>query len=283
MRLLGRFAFLLLAAGCAHKPLSGRALDEIHRPAFIARIEDDAGPKAYVFRSDSSYGEKLKKLSAKEADRRLAAKLAGGSEDAEGNKQLTINRFQVGDTLRSHTLSKLPKEAPWTNTARPGDVAASLQSFLVEEVPANAPDYDLLKPLGVDAVIEFVVEEYGMRSEDGRAGCFVVGYGRMFMLEGGGNIWYRSFRADQVESKQPHLDPFKVAKDTSLFRSEMSNLLKAVAEVFAQDLNPPERRASKSLKEGSDESPDSNKPGSNKPASIKPGSSTTKSEDEDPL
>jgi hypothetical protein len=244
---------LLLATGCAHKPLSGGALDRVIRPAFISRIEDEAGPKSHVFRGDSSYGDKLKKLSAKEADRRLAVKLAGGAEDPEGNKVPTINRFQVADTLRSHTLAKLPKERPWTNTARPGDVAAALQSFLVEEVPANAPDYELLRPLGVDAVVEFVVEEYGMRSEGGRAGCYVVGYGRMFMLDGGGNVWFRSFRADQVDSKQPHLDPFKVAKDTTLFRAEMSALLKAVAEVFAKDLNPPDRRGGAPLKEGSHE------------------------------
>jgi hypothetical protein len=202
-------------------------------------------------------------------------KLSGGSEDAEGNKQPTINRFQVADTLRSHTLAKLPKEAPWTNTARPGDVAAALQSFLVEEVPANPPDYELLRPLGVDAVIEFVVEEYGMRSEDGRAGCFVVGYGRMFMLDGGGNIWFRSFRADQVESGQPHLDPFKVAKDTSLFRSEMSSLLKAVAEVFARDLNPSDRKGGAPLKEGSQELHEG--ADTTTPAKVK------KPEEEDPL
>jgi hypothetical protein len=244
---------LLLASGCAHKSLSGAALDRVTRPAFISRIEDDAGPKSYVFRGDGSYGDKLKKLSAKEADRRLAVKLADGAEDAEGNKLPTINRFQVADTLRSHTLAKLPRVAPWTNAARPGDVAAALQSFLVAEVPANAPDYELLRPLGVDAVIEFVVEEYGMHSEGGRAGCYVVGYGRMFMLDGGGNIWFRSFRADQVESGQPHLDPFKVAKDTTLFRAQMSALLRAVAEVFAKDLNPSDRRGGAPLKEGSQE------------------------------
>src|SRR5207253_2604720 len=162
--------------------------DHVMRPAFISRIADDAGPRAFVFRGDSSYGDKLKKLSAKEADRRLTVKLTAGGEDDQGNKIATINRFQVADTLRSHTLSKLPRGPPWTSTARPADVAAALQSFLVEEVPANPPDYELLRPLGVDAVVEFVVEEYGMRSEGGRAGCFVIGYGRMFMLDGGGNM-----------------------------------------------------------------------------------------------
>jgi hypothetical protein len=237
MRALAALA-VVLAVGCAHKPLSASDLDRVQRPAFVSRIEDQAGPKAWVFREDSAYRDKLKKLEPKEADRRLAVKLASGSDDEKLGHINTINRFQVADTLRATTLALLPKEPPWTNAARPGDVAASLQSFLVEEVPANAPDYELLRPLGVDAVIEFVVEEYGMRSEGGHAGCYVVGYARMFFLDGGGNVWFRSFRADQVESKQPHVDPFKVAKDPSLFRAEMTQLLKAVAEVFARDLQP---------------------------------------------
>jgi hypothetical protein len=233
---------VFLAVGCAHKPLSGSDLDRVMHPAFVSRIEDQAGPRAHVFRDDSAYRDKLKKLDAKEADRRLAVKLSSGSEDPNGARIASINRFQVADTLRAHTLSLLYRDSPWNNTARPGDVASALQSFLVEEVPANAPDYELLKPLGVDAVVEFVVEEYGMRSEGGHAGLYVVGYGRMFMLDGGGNIWYRSFRADQIESGQPHVDPFKVAKDPSIFRSEMTALLKAVAEVFAKDLAPADRR-----------------------------------------
>lgn len=243
----------VLAVGCAHKPLSGSDLDRVQRPAFISRIEDQAGPKARVFRDDSTYRDKLKKLDAKEADRRLAVKLTSGADDPNGVKIPSINRFQVADTLRATTLALLPKEAPWTNTARPGDVASALQSFLVEEVPANAPDYDLLKPLGVDTVVEFVVEEYGMRSENGHAGVYVVGYGRMFFLDGGGNVWFRSFRADQIESGQPHVDPFRVAKDPSIFRAEMTALLKAVAEVFAKDLNPPERRGGAPLPAGNQE------------------------------
>jgi hypothetical protein len=255
---------VVLAVGCAHKPLSASDLDRVARPAFVSRIEDQAGPKAWVFREDSAYRDKLKKLEPKEADRRLAVKLTSGSEDEKGNRYNTINRFQVADTLRATTLALLPKEPPWTNTARPGDVAAALQSFLVEEVPANPPDYELLRPLGVDSVIEFVVEEYGMRSEGGHAGCYVVGYARMFFLDGGGNVWFRSFRADQVDSKQPHVDPFKVAKDPSLFRAEMTQLLKAVAEVFAKDLQP-ERGSSAEPPRNQGSGPDTVTPKKNAP------------------
>lgn len=237
------------AVGCAHSPLSGSDLDRVNRPAFISRIEEKAGPRSLVFQGDSSYGGKLKKLEPKEADRRLQVRLEKGLPE-KGIP--TISRFEVADQLRSTTLALLPKERPWLSVVDPAAVAASLESFLVEEVPANAPDYDLLRPLGVDAVIEFVVEDYGMRSDDGRAGTYVIGYGRMFMLDGGGNIWYRSFRADEVESGQPHLDPFKVNKDPNLFRDHMTQLLKAIAEQFAKDLQPEGRKGGMAPPESND-------------------------------
>ncbi len=240
---------MLGLVGCAHQPLAGSDLDRAQRPAFISRIEEKAGPRSLVFRDDSSYGGKLKKLEPKEADRRLQLKLEKGIPD----KAIpSITRFEVADQLRSSTLGLLPRERPWTSVLNPAAVASALESFLVEEVPANAPDYELLKPLGADLVVEFVIEDYGMRSDNGHAGAYLVGYGRMFYLEGGGNVWYRSFRADEVESGQPHVDPFKVAKDPGIFREHLTALIKAVAEQFAKDLQPADRRGGPSLQEGKD-------------------------------
>ncbi|MBL8953528.1 MAG: hypothetical protein JNK82_22320, partial [Myxococcaceae bacterium] len=45
----------------------------------------------------------------------------------------------------------------------------------------------------------------------------------------------------------------KVAKDPSLFRAEMTKLLRAVADVFAQDLNPPGREGSAPARSGGSE------------------------------
>ncbi len=240
-------ALLALGPGCAYQALSGGSLDRVVRPAFISRIEEGAGPKSLVFRDDGSYGPKLKKLDPKEADRRLAAKLGKG-----------MTRFEVSEGLRTKTLALLPQERPWTQPADPARVASTLQSFLVEEVPANAPDYDLLKPLGVDAVVEFVVESYGMRSKGGRAGAFIEGYGRMFFLDGGGTVWRRAFRADQVDSLSPHVDPFRVAKEPEgppVFRTELTTLIDAVAAQFATDLNPPNRLGGSSSPPGEGERP----------------------------
>jgi hypothetical protein len=228
----------LAASGCASQRLAGADLDRVRRPAFISRIVDGAGPKSHVFREDSAYGDKLKKLEPVEADRRLTVKL-----------QQAVTRFEISERLRVNTLTQLPREYPWTRVVDPARVASVLESFLVEEVPANAPDYDLVAPLGADTIVEFVVEEYGMRSEGGRAGAYVRGYGRMFTLNGRSEVWRRPFEVDQVSAKAEHLDPFKVGKNPDLFRQALSKMLDQVAEVFVKDLTPRDRRGGPPLPE----------------------------------
>jgi hypothetical protein len=232
-------AVLAVVSGCATTRLSGADLDRVAQPAFISRIDDEAGPKSRVFREDDAYREKLKKLEPKEADRRLQVKLSKA-----------VTRFELSERLRVSTINQLPQERPWTNVIDPARVASALESFLVEEVPANAPDYDLLVPLAADAVVEFVIEEYGMRSEKGHAGAYVKGYGRMFRLPGRSELWRRPFELDQIETGAAHLDPFKVGKDPELFRQALATLTDAVAELFAQDLTPKDRRGEQPLPEG---------------------------------
>ncbi|NOK22613.1 hypothetical protein HMI50_36940 [Corallococcus carmarthensis] len=184
-----------------------------------------------MFQEDGAYSGKLKKLEPKEADRRLTVKL-----------QQAVTRFELSERLRVTTLSRLPEEAPWTDTVDPARVASALESFLVEEVPANAPDYDLMAPLGADTVVEFVIQDYGMRSEDGHAGAYLKGYGRMFRVDGRSELWRRPFDLDAVEQGAPHLDPFKVGKEPELFRLAMTDLLDKVADMFVKDLTPTNRK-----------------------------------------
>jgi hypothetical protein len=238
---------LALLSGCSSKRLSGANLDRVVQPAFISRIEVEAGPKSLVFREDGAYRDKLKKLEPKEADRRLQAKLV---------KAMT--RFEISERLRVTTINQLPAERPWTNIVDPARVASALESFLVEEVPANAPDYELLAPLGADTIVEFVIEDYGMRSKKGHAGAYLKGYGRMFRLSGRSEVWRRPFEVDQIEMEAPHLDPFKVGKDPDLFRQAMASLLDVVSAQFAEDLTPKDRRGGPPLPEGVEQSgPDS--------------------------
>jgi hypothetical protein len=231
----------LLGIGCAHRPLAGGDLDRVTKPAFLSWIEPSAGPKSTVFRDDEAYAKRLGRLDAGEADRRLQTRL-----------ERSVSRFEVSDRLRSTTFSKLPREVPWSNTIDPAMVATVLESFLVEEVPAKRPDVSQLKPLGADAVVEFVVQSYGMRSQNGHAGVYIEGYARMFFLNGG-EIWKRSFHMDGIQMKRPHLDPFAVAKDPWLYRNEISALEDIATDLFARDLTPTGRRGGAPLKPGSDE------------------------------
>src|SRR5215471_21474402 len=217
--------------GCAHLALSTSDLDHVKRPAFIGRIEEEAGPKSLVFRQDRTYASKLNRVEPKEADRRLQVKLAQ-----------VVSRFEVADHLRAVALSRLPKEPPWSNVVDPVQVANVLESYLVQEVPANPPDYELLKPLGADAVVEFVIEEFGLRCDSGRCGAFVAGHGRMFFL-GGSEIWRSRFSVDRSRAPDAaSLDPFAVAQEPDAFRRQLAGILDAVGARFAEELNPPGRK-----------------------------------------
>ncbi|WP_309897116.1 hypothetical protein [Archangium sp.] len=251
----------LLAAGCASQRLAGADLDRVARPAFISRIELDAGPRSLVFREDAAYKDKLKKLEPKEADRRLQAKLTAA-----------VTRFEVSERLRVNTFRQLPPERPWVNTLNPARVATILESFLVEEVPANAPDYDLLSRLGADTVVEFVIQDYGMRSDGGRAGAYIRGYARMFKLNGRTELWRHPFQVDRVAEGGEHLDPFKVGKEPMLFRQQITEMLDVLAERFAQDLTPKDRKPGGALPAGSElEGSDSVNPAAReRPAPPKP-------------
>ena len=233
---------LMLLSACAHRQLSASDLNRVERPAFIARIEEQAGPHSTVFREDPSYDAKLKKLDRKEADRRLADKLANGVRDPKTGQKIiaAITRFEIADSLRAETLSHLPRTPPWTTVVNPADVASVLESFLVDEVPANAPDYDRLRPLGADSIIELVIEDFGMRSDKGRAGIVLSGYARLFFADGE-QIYYRRFISDEVKAELEPLDPFAVAKNPTLFRTRLRAMIATIGKQLAEDLSPAER------------------------------------------
>jgi len=90
--------------------------------------------------------------------------------------------------------------------------------------------------------VEFVIQDYGMRSVKGRAGAYMRGYARMFKINGRSEIWRRPFQVDRVVEGAEHLDPFKVGKDPSLFRQELTGMLDVVAAQFAEELRPTDRK-----------------------------------------
>jgi hypothetical protein len=235
------FALTVVVSGCAHQALHARELDRLRKPAFISRIEDDAGPRARVFREDSSYHGKLRGLDSVEADRRLKVKLAKG-----------LTRFQLADRLRAATVARIGNDHPWTNTVDPTLVAKALQTYLVEEVPGDAPDYDLLRQYNADAIVEFVIQDYGMRSSNGHAGAYVRGFARLFLMDGT-QLWRMGFDKDDLDLKSPHLDPLAVGQEPRLFSDQMANLVDQISQEVAKELNPPGRVSAKALSPGSEE------------------------------
>jgi hypothetical protein len=217
---------VLLVGACAHHKVSRSDLQHVAAPAFIARIEKGAGPHVSVFRGDGSYSARLGKLASDEADRRLTKRLASG-----------MTTFEIADRLRAHTVSQLPRESPWSETVDPARVAEVYQSFLVEEEGVTRPDYMRAREAGADAIVEFVIEKFGIRSRGGKAGAFIAGYGRMFTLEGR-HLWSRSFRADALDSGLPPVDPFDLARDPTRWRNAIGPLIDAVGVQFAKDLSP---------------------------------------------
>jgi hypothetical protein len=57
---------------------------------------------------------------------------------------------------------------------------------------------------------------------------------------------------DRVTEGGEHLDPFKVGKDPSLFRQELTAMLDVVAAQFAEELRPPDRKPGAPPPEGGD-------------------------------
>jgi hypothetical protein len=207
----------LAAFGCSHAQLSGTDLDRVQRPAYVGRVAEGAGPKA-----------------------------GGGTDSADAQlvsaMNAAIGKFEVSERLRSQVSVALKGEKPWSNAVPASQVASALETFLVERVPAVAPDYDRLRPTGADSVVELVVEEYGLRPEAGGSQSYVRGYARMFLLAGGSELWRTDFQRSAGGQGLPALDRTAVQSNAGPYGDQMRSLLDGVAVALAQELTPPGRR-----------------------------------------
>lgn len=224
LRPLAVWLSLTLTLGCAGVPLSASELNSVARPAFVSRLELDAGPRSSVFRDLPSLQPRLRGLAPAEADRRLVGKLNA------------VSRFELSERLRVGVTRRLPNESPWSHAVPQVQVASVLQSFLTEEVPARSPDTRQLESLGADTLVELVIESYGMKGKGGKPVVFLSGRGRMAKL-GGSSLWYRSF-SFETEGAEDALDPLRVAQDPQLFRDALAGLLDRAAEQLAKELQP---------------------------------------------
>jgi hypothetical protein len=232
-----------VASACAHSPLAAADLEQVRRVAIIARVGGGAGPHSTVFRDDRRHQAALaqKAIDAAEGDRRLALVLARGTRgDPPGGSKASVSmsRFEIAALLRAELVSRLGDDAPWRDVLDPGTVARALESFLVQEDSSQPPDYLPLRELGADAVVEVLIEDYGLRGEAGVAGAYLVGTARMFRL-GGRELYHRRFVSDELRAGLDGVDPFVVARDVERFTERLRQILLAVAVQVAADLRPP--------------------------------------------
>ncbi|HSP19130.1 MAG TPA: hypothetical protein VLQ79_06440 [Myxococcaceae bacterium] len=227
---LAAFFLILGLAGCAHSSLQGSDLDQVKRPAFVSRMADEAGPRVNVYRSDAALASKLTGTTPADADHRLEASL-----------KPAISSFEAAERIRSHVYAAIDTEKPWSQAVPPSQVAGALETFLVQDVPGTAPDYARLKPLGADSVVEFVIEEYGIRAEKGVPQTWVSGSGRMFRLSDGGELWRSPFSGTSTEVGLPPLDPSTLAGNPRQFKEQMVAVLDAVSVRLARQLSPSNR------------------------------------------
>jgi len=230
LRLAAASVLTLGLAGCAHTTLEGSDLDQVQHPAFVSRVADEAGPRVTVYRSDSAQAAKLAGTSPDDADRKL-----------EESLRPVLSRFEAAERLRSHVQAAIQSEKPWSQAVPPSQVASALETFLVQEVPGTPPDYARLRPLGADSVVEFVIEEYGVRTEKGVPQTWVRGTGRMFRLGDGGEMWRSGFAGTSTEAGLAPLDPSTLAANPSPFHEQMVAVLDSVSLRLARQLSPSNR------------------------------------------
>jgi hypothetical protein len=204
---------LFAVAGCSHTQLSGEDLDRVHRPAYVGRVSDGAGPKAQ------------------------------GPNEAQQVTSMNsaIGRFEMSERLRTQVAGGLRGEKPWSNAVPAAQVASALELFLVERVPPVPPDYARLKPLGADAVVELVIEDYGVQPEGSGSRTYVKGYGRMFLLSDGSELWRAPFDRSSAGAGLPALDASALASDPGPYGAQMRALLDGAARALVSELTPPGR------------------------------------------
>ncbi len=203
---------MLATCGCSHTQLTGAELDRVQRPAYVGRLADGAGPKAQG-------------VGTSEAQLVTAMNAA-------------IGKFEVSERLRSQLAVALRGQAPWSNAVPASQVASALETFLVERDPPVPPDYNRLKPTGADAVLEVVVEDYGLKAQGTVAQTYLRGYTRLFLLADGTEVWRGDFERSGTGQGLRLLDVAGLASNASPYGDQLRALLDATALELGRQLSP---------------------------------------------
>ncbi len=149
-----------------------------------------------------------------------------------------IGKFEVSERIRSQLAVALRPDKPWSNAVPASQVASALETFLVEHDPPLPPEYDRLKPTGADAVLEVVVQDYGVQAEGSAAQSFLRGYARLFLLSDGTELWRSEFQRSGTTQGLAPLKAAALASNAEPYGDQLRALLDASALDLARQLSP---------------------------------------------
>jgi hypothetical protein len=121
--------------------------------------------------------------------------LPAGKTEAQVRQVLgaTMSAFELSERVRSAMLQRLPAGPPFADLAPANQVDSALGSLLTVERVDGPPNFQDLRPLGVDGVLYVEIAERGAVVDEGRAVLFLRGQGRMFTLDGDSTEWREPF------------------------------------------------------------------------------------------
>jgi hypothetical protein len=213
-----------LLAGCARQvPIHAERVAELRRPAIVSRVEK--GPTAFIARSDPG-GLALfpGETDAKAVDQRIATNL--------GKK---VSRFQVAERLRSELVRGLPTQSPWTRMVPAVDVASALETLLVESRD-EPPDFNALRSLGADAVLDIAINDFGVARHENKVGLYATITAHLFTFDGNDTLYRRTFDVDDARDGRGELAPAALLRGAEDYRDALEDLLQRVGQAISDDL-----------------------------------------------
>jgi hypothetical protein len=166
-----------------------------------------------------------------------------GTGDGALAKTLTtsMTRFVVGRRFEGGVTAQLPTGL--FQIANPTRVAEELELLLVEKGDSDL-DYEKLRKLNVDAVLEIHVNSYGLRRGAQRqVGGFSRGYAQMVTLSGS-TVWRLPFDLDESANGSASVDEAMLAKDVHYaWQQTVDRLAYAVGSLIARDLGARQERS----------------------------------------
>lgn len=213
---------LLMACPARHIEASAGDLRKIRTIAILARTADPESNLAAV--DPAGAAGFVRGAEGRAADKEIQGKL-----------QRSMTRFVVARRFEGGVTQGLPKGL--FQLASPTRVGEALELLLVDQKDSD-PDYEKLRPLKVDAVLEVRVKELGLAkvSAQNPPGGYARGVARLVTLDGS-TVWQLPFDVDESRDRGGDVDVKAFAADfDSMWRLTVDRLASTLGEQVGRAL-----------------------------------------------